>query len=155
MKILTIYMDTSVLGGCYDDEFSIWSNGLIKDFEEGNFIPVLSTIVETEVELAPEKIKEKLYMLLELDHIMLEPDRAVIELADEYIKRKIVSENFYDDALHIALATKNNIDVLVSWNFKHIVHFDKISKFNSVNIELGYKQIVIYSPREVTNYGKD
>ena len=45
--------------------------------------------------------------------------------------------------------------MLVSWNFKHIVHFEKIQKFNAVNIEMGYKQILIYSPREVTTYGRE
>ena len=55
--------------------------------------------------------------------------------------------------MHIALATVNNINMLVSWNFKHIVHFDKIRKFNSVNSEYGYKQYEIYSPREVTHCG--
>jgi hypothetical protein len=51
--------------------------------------------------------------------------------------------------LHIAIATTNNIDILGSWNFKHIDHFDKIRLFNSINGELGYKQIEIFSPREV------
>lgn len=57
--------------------------------------------------------------------------------------------------LHIALATVNKVDLVVSWNFKHIVHYDKIRKFNSVNIELGYKPIEIYSPREVTINERD
>lgn len=56
--------------------------------------------------------------------------------------------------LHIALATVADIDVLVSWNFKHIVRLDKIRIFNAVNLELGYKQLQIYSPREVTSYGR-
>ena len=63
--------------------------------------------------------------------------------------------NYRDDALHIALATIANVDLLVSWNFRHIVRYDKIRLFNSVNIESGYKPIQIYSPREVTSYGKE
>ncbi len=54
----------------------------------------------------------------------------------------------------IALATTADVDVLVSWNFRHIVHFDKIRQFNAANLERGYKPIDIYSPREVTNYGE-
>ena len=106
MKIQSVYIDTSVIGGCFDLEFSSWSNGLINDFKHGNFNLVLS-------------------------------------------------ENFYNDGLHIALATIAEVDILVSWNFKHIVHYDKIRLFNSVNIELGYKALQIYSPREVTNYGEE
>ncbi len=73
-------------------------------------------------------------------------------LAQYYQDRNILTPKFFDDGIHIAVATIAEVDVLVSWNFKHIVHFDKIRLFNSVNLELGYKQIQIYSPREVTNY---
>jgi len=60
-----------------------------------------------------------------------------------------LSDKFKADLVHIALATVYNVDLLVSWNFKHIVHYSKISQFNAVNIEQGYKPLVIYSPREV------
>lgn len=63
-----------------------------------------------------------------------------------------LTPKYFDDGLHIAIATIAKVDLLVSWNFKHIVHFDKIRLFNSVNIEMGYKTIDIYSPREVTYY---
>ena len=78
---------------------------------------------------------------------------SALELADAYQARKILTPKFYDDGLHIALATIAEADVLVSWNFKHIVHFDKIRLFNAVNLEYGYKPLQIYSPREVTTYG--
>lgn len=78
-----------------------------------------------------------------------------IELADVYQRRQILTTKFYDDSLHIAVATVAEVDLLVSWNFKHIVHFNKIRLFNGVNLELGYKPIQIYSPREVTNYGEE
>ena len=51
--------------------------------------------------------------------------------------------------LHVALATVANVDVLISWNFKHIVRLDKLRLFNAANIELGYWSLAIYSPREV------
>ncbi len=83
---------------------------------------------------------------------MLNVSNEIRELAEKYIERKIISKKFFDDATHIALATVANVDLLVSWNFKHIVHFEKIRLFNSVNLELGYGEIKIYSPREVTTY---
>ena len=76
----------------------------------------------------------------------------VEELARAYLARKILSERFSDDARHIACATVAEADVLVSWNFKHIVNLQKIRLFNAVNIELGYKPIEIYSPMEVTSH---
>jgi len=62
---------------------------------------------------------------------------------------------FRNDMIHIALATVANVDILVSWNFKHIVRFDKIRSFNAINLEKGYKALQIYSPREVTFYEKN
>jgi len=64
-----------------------------------------------------------------------------------------LTPKYFNDGLHIAIATISNIDIIVSWNFKHIVHYDKIRLFNSVNIESGYKSIDIYSPMEVTTNG--
>ncbi|MDO8550945.1 MAG: PIN domain protein [Ignavibacteria bacterium] len=155
MKKQRIYIDTSVIGGCFDNEFEMWSNGLLKDFKNNLFIPVVSDIVEAEVADAPNIIVQKYHEFLDCDAEIIETTDEVILLADVYSSRKILKEKFYRDMLHIALATVNKIDILVSWNFKHIVRFDKIRLFNSVNIEQGYSQLEIYSPREITFYGKE
>jgi len=155
MKKQRIYIDTSVIGGCFDDEFSEWSNGLFNDFKERIFKPVISEVTSYEIADAPDYIKEKYSELLKYGAEEIEISSEAEELADYYQKKKILSPNYRDDALHIAIATISEIDILVSWNFKHIVHFDKIRQFNSVNLEFGYKAIQIYSPREVTNYGKE
>ncbi|MCK4796996.1 MAG: type II toxin-antitoxin system VapC family toxin [Spirochaetes bacterium] len=155
MHIQKIYLDTSVIGGCFDDEFLKWSNGLIEDFKKNIFIPVISEVVETELKDAPSNVKEIYNILRNLNCIVLEITDEALELATIYQERKILTPKYFDDGLHIALATINKIDLLVSWNFKHIVHFDKIRLFNAVNIEYGYKSIEIYSPREVTTVEKD
>lgn len=67
----------------------------------------------------------------------------------------MLSVRFRNDMLHIALATIAEVDVLVSWNFRHVVRLDKIRLFNAVNLELGYKPLTIYSPREVITYEED
>ncbi len=77
-----------------------------------------------------------------------------LDLLRAYHDRGILEPRFRNDMLHIALATVAQVDVLVSWNFRHIVRLDKIEQFNGVNIELGYKALAIYSPREVTTYGR-
>ena len=127
----------------------------MKDFRVGNFKPVVSTIVDAEIEDAPVKVKETYFELLSLGHEFLDVSEESIALADTYLERGILTRKFTDDALHIAIASVANVDVLVSWNFKHIVHFDKIRQFTAVNIELGYKPLQIYSPREVTHYGDE
>ncbi len=149
MKIQKIYIDTSVIGGCYDKEFSKWSNILVNNIKEGKFIPVLSEVTQSEIEYAPESVKQKYLEILNYNAIVLNITDEVIELAKLYQKRKILTEKYFDDGLHIALATINQIDLLVSWNFKHIVHYDKIRQFNAINLEIGYKTIEIYSPMEV------
>ena len=148
-----VYLDSSVIGGCYDDEFAEWSNALMQDFRAGQFKPILSETVEVEIATAPGIVRDRLAELLALDHEMLPVTETALGLAAVYIDRGILTAKFNADGLHIALATLAEVDVLVSWNFKHIVHFDKIRLFNAVNIERGYRPLQIYTPREVTKYG--
>lgn len=153
MKKLRIYVDTSVIGGCLDDEFKEWSNGLLLDFQKGIFLPVLSVLTEAEIADAPKKVQTVFSLFLEHCNQLISLDEESIELARHYLSRGIVTPKYLEDAQHIAIATVTGADMVVSWNFRHIVHFDKINRFNAVNMELGYKTIAIYSPREVTCYG--
>ena len=155
MKKIRIYVDTSVIGGCFENEFSKWSNLLFKNFKSGIFIPILSRTVESEVENAPEFIKNKYKELLSYNSEIININEEILNLMDKYKSKHILNNKYMNDLIHIAAATCSNADVLVSWNFKHIVRFDKIQLFNSVNIEFGYKTIHIYSPREVAIDEKD
>lgn len=156
MKVQRVYVDTSVIGGCFDEEFASSSNGLMKDFRLGNFEPVVSEVVTAEIEEdAPDEVQKQHRWLLGLDPEHLEVNDQVVELAAIYVDRGIPTLNYYDDALHVALASVHAVELLVSWNFRHIVHFEKIRRFNAVNQELGYRTVEIRSPREVTNYGPD
>jgi hypothetical protein len=113
-------------------------------------MPLLSEIVAAEVLAVPEQVREiyaGLFSLAEFIAVKVE----AIELADAYQARKILTPKYYEDGLHIALATIAEADVLVSWNFRHIVRFDKIRLFNAVNLEHGYKPLQIFSPREVAS----
>ena len=153
MKIQRVYLDTSVIGGCFDPEFAEWSNGLMQDLRDGLFKPLLSQVTAIEIENAPEQVKQIYAELLVLDPEIIEATASALELTNAYQARNILTPNFRNDGLHIALATIAQADVLVSWNFKHIVRFDKIRLFNAVNLEYGYKPLQIYSPRDVTTYG--
>ncbi len=155
MKIQRVYIDTSVIGGCHDKEFAPWSNGLMKDFRLGNFKPVLSEIVTAEVRPAPEEVRQTYAELEALEPEFVELTGEAKQLMATYLERRILPSKYSNDGLHIALATVAEADILTSWNFRHIVHFDRIRRFNAVNRELGYKPIDIYSPREVTNYGPE
>lgn len=154
MKKTRIYVDTSVIGGCCDPEFQEWSQGLLLDFKSSTFSLFLSELIDAEIQDAPDEVKDVYSEFRAYADSILELSPEAITLADAYLNHKILSQNFRNDARHIAIATVAGTDLLVSWNFKHIVHFQKIQKFNAVNIEMGYKPIFIYSPREVTMYGR-
>jgi hypothetical protein len=155
MKTQRIYLDTSVIGGCFDREFEIWSNSLMKDIEIGFFIGVTSEIVEAEIADAPVNVQKQFLKFLKMNPEVLKINAEAIKLVDIYLEHQILSERFRNDMLHIALSTISDVDILVSWNFRHIVRYDKIRQFNAVNLEQGYHTLDIYSPREVTSYEKD
>lgn len=125
----------------------------MQDFRNGEFEPILSEVTAAEVQNAPESVQVLYAELVAMEAEILEVTESALELADEYQRRNILTPKFYDDGLHIALATVAEADLLVSWNFRHIVRFDKIRLFNAVHLEYGYKTLSIHSPREVTYYG--
>ena len=155
MKIQRVYVDTSVIGGCLDPEYAVWSEGLMRDFSNRIFRPVTSDVVQAEIDLAPVLIQQKYADLLGMKPELLTVTPAALELANTYQVQGVLTPKYYNDGLHIALATIGQVDVLVSWNFRHIVHFNKIRLFNAVNIQQGYRTIQIYSPREVTTYDEN
>ncbi len=155
MPIPRVYLDTSVVGGCFDREFAIWSLALVEDFRAGRLRPLVSTLLAAELEQAPAAVRALHLELIALAEPALTLGDEAFDLADRYRAHRIVPERYQNDMLHIALATVGLADVVVSWNFRHIVRFDKIRQFNAVNLEAGYKPVAIHSPREVSTYGTD
>ena len=147
-----IYIDTSVLGGCFDPEFAPWSNGLMRDFRAGRLIPVLSDVTAAEVASAPEPVRNLHQEILTLAGTVLPVTADVLALVAKYEAKGILAARFRPDMQHIALATIAAVDALVSWNFKHIVRLEKIRLFNQVNVESGHQALNIRSPREVTTH---
>jgi predicted nucleic acid-binding protein len=153
MKKQRIYLDTSVFGGYYDDEFQEWTKPLFERISNGEFIILISTMLDEELEFAPERIKNLLADLNDSFTEFLKDKDEAISLATEYIDENVVGKTSYVDCLHIALATIYQADLLVSWNFKHIVNVERIRGYNSINLKNGYKQLDIRSPRELMKYG--
>ena len=146
---MRIYIDTSVIGGCFDSEFSEWSNKLLNDFIEGNKIAVISDQTLKELEVAPIKIREliKSVPLRFIEMIELNDEASL--LANRYIREGAVTRKHLVDAQHIAIASVNRIDLIASWNFKEMVNVFKIRQYNSVNLKYGYSLIDIRSPKEL------
>lgn len=153
MKKQRIYFDTSVYGGYFDKEFDEWTKPLFERINNGEFTILLSTMLDEELEFAPKRINDLLSNLDDSFTEFLEDRNEAVNLATEYIDEKVVGETSYADCLHIAIATIYQADLLVSWNFKHIVNIERIRGYNSVNLKNGYKQLDIRSPRELMKYG--
>ena len=112
-------------------------------------------MLDIELINAPQKVRELLYNYSADKFVRVELTEDAIKLADHYILDKVVGKTSLEDCRHIALATIHKVDVLASWNFKHIVNLDRIKGYNSVNLRLGYQMIEIRSPKDLINYGTD
>ena len=150
-----IYIDTSVVDGYFDEEFKEVTAALFKRLENREIIFVVSDLLDLEIINAPQKVRELLYNYSADKFVRIELTEEAIKLADTYISEKVVGQTSLEDCRHIALATVNKVDVLASWNFKHIVNLDRIKGYNSVNLRLGYQMIEIRSPKDLINYGND
>jgi len=148
---MKIYADTSVFGGVFDEEFAQDSRQFFEDVLIGKFSLVISALVEQEIESSPELVRVNFMRFVSTSELA-EISPAVLDLRDAYLSAGIVTPKSTDDATHVALATISQCEIIVSWNFKHIVHFQKIPKYNAVNALHGYRSINIYSPSEVISY---
>ena len=148
-KSKKIYIDTSVISSIFDQRTpermsltkKMWEN--IDDYEV-----YISNIVIDELKAAPEE-KRKKFMDVISDFEILEVTDEVKELADEYIKEEIFPKKYYDDALHVAIATVNDIGYLLSWNFKHLVKVKTRKLVSLVNTKYDYSSIEIIVPPEL------
>ena len=152
MKTPRIYLDTSVFGGCFDEEFAKESLRLIEEIKAGRFLLLISKAVVAEVDRAPAGVQKVLADIPEACIERLVPDPAVNVLMQAYLDAQIVGPASATDAEHIAAATVARADMIVSWNFKHIVHYEKIEGYLSVNRRLRYGEIGIYSPKQVVGH---
>jgi hypothetical protein len=144
-----IYVDTSVIAGCLDPEFRLHSERLRQAFASRLLRAVLSDITLAELELAPARVRSLLAQPGFAEAERVELDQEADSLAEEYIRTAAVSEASRADAEHIAVATVQRVDILVSWNFRHIVRLSRIRAFNAVNLRQGYPALEIRSPLEI------
>ena len=150
-----IYIDTSVVGGYFDEEFKEATIKLFERLDNNEIIFVVSDLLDLELINAPQLVKEHLLKYSADKFQRVELTEEAIKLAGAYINEKVVGKTSLEDCRHIAIATIHKVDVLASWNFKHIVNLDRIKCYNSVNLRLGYSMIEIRSPKDLVNYGND
>jgi predicted nucleic acid-binding protein len=147
--IQRFYIDTSVIGGVFDTEFEEHSTLLFEKIKLRQIKAVISEITQNELSKARKEIRDFFDSLLKSSVEYIEISQDAVKLADTYISEKVVGKTSRNDCLHIAIATVSRVDILVSWNFKHIVNIYRIRGYNSVNIRLGYPSLEIRSPKEI------
>lgn len=142
---LSLYLDTSVIGGYHDPEFMADTRALWRLREGGHFRFVSSVVVDREIARAPERVRELMRVTFAAESpLPLTPEADA--LASAYLEHKVVSADYEDDAYHAAVCTVARIDFLVSWNFKHLANARREAGFNAVNLLQGYPPVRIVAP---------
>jgi len=149
---LRIYIDTSVVGGYFDDEFTDVTQLLFHRWVEGGVIFVVSDLLDLELLNAPPRVRSLFDEIPVGTFERIEFNYDAEDLAQNYIKAGVVGTTSLEDCRHIALASINKVDVLASWNFKHIVNLERIKGYNSVNLRMGYALLEIRSPKDLIHY---
>lgn len=147
----TIYVDTSVFGGCYVKQFSEYSNKLLETFRKGEKKMMVSQVVFDELSKAREEVRNTLFKVPLIFRTTAATSLKARILAVRYIAEGALNYNSHFDAIHIATATLQGADMLASWNFKHMVNLGKIKHYNAINKDMGYRPINIRTPREILN----
>lgn len=149
------YFDTSVFGGLFDIEFEEETTLLFEKVTLGQIKCVYSNLTESELTNAPERVRNFFENIKDefKEKVFVSPEG--LKLAQIYVDERVVGETSLDDCIHIATATLNKVDMLVSWNFKHIVNIYRIRGYNSINLRLGYPILEIHSPKEIVNHGNE
>lgn len=151
MKRMRVYIDTSVFGGCFDDEFESDSKHFFDLLLEGRATALISDTLVAELVDAPDQVQDLLEKVLSSASERLGLLDEVEELRDAYLEAGVLSAKWADDALHVAHAVVARAHVLVSWNFRHLVNPLRIRGFNGVNATRGYGPVVIMTPEDVSH----
>ena len=147
---LKIYLDTSVVSAYFDDRYPERQKDTVafwKLLVEHEFS--ISELTKTEIQNTQDETRKN-QMLNHIGNLILVPiDDSVEHLANLYLENGIFSPATLNDALHVATATISRQDILVSWNFRHLVNRRRRARVNEVNIFNGHPTIEIIAPPEV------
>ena len=149
MKTPTLYLDTSVIGGCFDEEFKVATRELFKQADLGLYQLYASVVTEAELRAAPAEVRKFFAATFDVAAHILPLTTEAEVLAQAYLSAKVVSPNYADDARHVAIATVEQVSLIVSWNFKHLANYQRETGFNGVNLLQGYRPVRILTPLEL------
>lgn len=121
MRTSDLYLDTSVMGGYFDDEWKLPTRELWRQMEAGQWRFFTSVVAVEELAEAPERVRELFQTSFDAEAILDFTDE-MDELAAGYVAQGIVTPKYQDDARHVAVCAVSRMDLLVSWNFRHLVN---------------------------------
>ena len=148
---MKIYLETSVINFLFAED-APEKMKITQEFFNiiGEYEVFISDIVLLEIEQAPEQKKASLSdVITKYKMKALESTEEAEKLADNYTKEGVIPEKYYNDALHIAIATKYNMDAIISWNLTHIVKFKTKFNVKVINKRLNEKDVIICTPEEM------
>jgi len=154
LRAIRVYVDTSVFGGVYDDEFAEPTNRFFERVKAGEFLVLVSQVTLDELLRAPDDVRRVLDGLPQGSFVEVPVGEDAKALARAYIDAGALGEAFVEDASHVAIAAVAGADLILSWNFRHIVNYSRIRRFNAVNLLNGYRPMDIRSPLEM-EYGDE
>lgn len=154
MRTPTLYLDTSVLGGYFDDEWRQPTQELWRQMESGLWHFVCSDVTTGEIEDAPEQVRNLFFATFPPETLLVTTEE-MDALASAYVAQGVVTAKYQDDARHVAACSVSNLHLLVSWNFRHLVNVQRETGFNAVNLLQGYQTIRIVSPMELIYGNQD
>jgi len=153
---MRIYLETSVISVLFDEKQKEMKNKTKKFFElarKRDYTLLVSDLVYTEIQRAPEEKRQKIEKILsDLRLESLDTTDEVLNLSNEYVKANLIPKSYRADAIHIAVAVINEVDVVISWNLRHIVRLKTIMGVNEINKKLGRPFILIVTPGEVIEW---
>jgi hypothetical protein len=149
VKIPTLYLDTSVIGGGFDEEFKVATRELFRQADLGLYQIFVSVVTESEIQNAPATVRKFFFETFTEEEKVLPLTAESEKLAQAYVKAGVVSPNYTDDARHVAIATVEQVGLIVSWNFKHLANYRRETGFNAVNLLQGYRPVRILTPMEL------
>lgn len=145
---IKLYLDTSV-PNAYFDEKNSHRQEITRQFwlQLKEYQVFISNLVIREMKATgDEKLRGNLINLVKDFESLSTKSEEIKILSEEYVSRRIIPVKHIEDAVHIAVVTVNSIDILVSWNFEHIVKLKTKREVNAVNVLLGYNPIEIVEP---------
>jgi len=159
MRKQKIYLETTLFNFYFDEDRGFAHADTVQLFKEiaaGKYEAFTSRFVVDELNDAPEAKRDKmLNLILEHDIPILENTDEAVRIADLYIEAKIIPHKYRTDGLHIAIATVNDLDMIISMNFQHIVKRKTKIGTGNINALNGYRAMEIYSPMEVVEDESD